>query len=542
MEDKVSGDFIVISNLDQSSSTIIPQNDQTFFLIRENQIPNKKTIWNENYQTIFLIRENQIPNKKTIWNENDQYQVIYHYSQAWEALIINIGHLFFGPFIIPLLRWKYGKSLLHSMVIEFRLWYFKGDFTSWVWMITTALMNYMHPELFDQLLVMYIATGSVIFLRQVLVSLKYGYYTKENWDLLNNSYVSDEFILNNLILWVWVTVPHDIAETELVRSVKKLKIPLTSLNLKFIHFPEACSNEICDEKVACDTKDSIPLLKVAKYLIKKVTDSQNSFELKLISWCGYLYIGSYVILRYYGFGIAGFRYEPIELIYTLASLYKGYYASTEFVKFISAGLYDFKRRRLLMAQCTGMISNTDEKLLLFDQKQKPILDMKDPSTILSWYYLRRAFLDFGRRYTLRVFLYASLIFPLCIFIIAILFLQFIKIINSEFNYYIVPGIILSTEVFALLIHMSFSALSLNRYYSIHKDILLEMYSNIRSHEESNDLVLKNLNHIMTRLSHDEIIRPITIMGIKIDNTFMLQLGALAISGLFAGFSLLTKGH
>ena len=90
--------------------------------------------------------------------------------------------------------------------------------------------------------------------------------------------------------------------------------------------------------------------------------------------------------------------------------------------------------------------------------------------------------------------------------------------------------------------MSFSALSLNRYYSIHKDILLEMYSNIRSHEESNDLVLKNLNHIMTRLSHDEIIRPITIMGIKIDNTFMLQLGALAISGLFAGFSLLTKGH
>ena len=44
MEDKVSGDFIVISNLDQSSSTIIPQNDQTFFLIRENQIPNKKTI------------------------------------------------------------------------------------------------------------------------------------------------------------------------------------------------------------------------------------------------------------------------------------------------------------------------------------------------------------------------------------------------------------------------------------------------------------------------------------------------------------------
>ena len=37
----------------------------------------------------------------------------------------------------------------------------------------------MRPEGNNQLAIVYISTGSVIFLRQLMVSLKYGYYTKK---------------------------------------------------------------------------------------------------------------------------------------------------------------------------------------------------------------------------------------------------------------------------------------------------------------------------------------------------------------------------
>ena len=279
------------------------------------------------------------------------------------------------------------------------------------------------------------------------------------------------------------------------------------------------------------------MLEVAKYLIKQVTETQKTFELKLIDIYGYFYIGSYILLRYYGYGIGGFRYDPVEIVYTLHSFFKGYISSIQFVKFVAAGVYDYKRKRMLLAQCTGLISKVDRKLLFFDDKIKPLLDMNDKMTILSWYYLRRTFLDFGRKYTLRVFLYASLILPICIFIIIVLFLQVIGIIGVTYNYYIVPGILLSIEIFALLIHMSLSALSLNNYFAIHKDLMLERCSQLKREDDDQE-ILKACEFVIRRLEHDEIVRPIKIMGVKIDNSFMVQLGALAISGIYALVNLL----
>ena len=485
-----------------------------------------------------LIRENH-NNYQEKYKENDQYQVTYHYTQALHGFIINIGHLLLGPCILPIFYWIYGKNLMKSMVFTCTPLYFLGDFGSWLWMFSTAIMLFMHPELNEQLSVMYIGTGSVIILRQILVSIKYGYYPKKTWELYCNSLVTQEVILSNLILVVWVQVPAIIAEPEMISSIKRLKVPLTSLNLKFLRFPNICSKELSNEIISCDTRDRISILKVATYLIKKVTETQRSYELKLIEMCGYIYIGIYFALRYYSYGVSGFRYDPLEIVYTLMSLFKSYASSTQFVKFIAAGLYDYKRKRMLMAQCSGMISKVDRKHLLFNKTERPLIDISDPMSLLSWYYMRRAFLDFGKRYTRRIFLYASLILPVCITIIVLLFLQILGLVPYTYNYYLVPGIFLSIEVFVLLIHMSFSALELNKYYSIHKDILLEKSGQLRNDEDKQEL-LGYIDHVAKRLEHDEIIRPITIMGITIDNAFMIQLGALAISAVYAIINLLTK--
>lgn len=486
-----------------------------------------------------ILRESKYNEKFLRQTENDQYLVTYYYSQAFHALIINIGHLFFGPFILPLLFLIYGRPLMHSMLFQWRLIYFLGDFTNWLWFAGTAVMIYVHPELNEQLAVMYIGTGSVIFLRQVLVSLKYGFYTKKMWHLISTVKVEDEIIFNNLILRAWVKVPVEVAEHEMTSSIKKLKIPLKKLNLKFNQLPEVCIRVQVSEEIAVDTENRISLLKVALFIIKQVTETQKTFELNIIEICGYLYIGSYIALRYYSYGVNGFRYDPVEIIYTLKSLFKGYISSTQFVKFIAAGLYDFKRKRLLMAQCTSLICTTDRKYSVLQNSNKHMLDTSDAETMLSWYCLRRSFLDFGRRYTLRVFLYASLLLPICIAIIVILFLQILGLVGVSYNYYIVPGIFLSVEVFILMIQMSLSALSLNNYYSIHKDIILEKSSFYRNYSENED-VIKCLDYLTQRLSHDQAIRPIKIMGVTINNSFLIQLGALAISGLYAIINLLAS--
>ena len=40
-------------------------------------------------------------------------------------------------------------------------------------------MALIYPNRIPDLAIIYIATGSVIILRQILVSIKYGYYTKK---------------------------------------------------------------------------------------------------------------------------------------------------------------------------------------------------------------------------------------------------------------------------------------------------------------------------------------------------------------------------
>ena len=84
--------------------------------------------YNLNDETLTIKKE--IPKLSSKFDENDLYQVKFHYSQAIIALIINIGHLFFGPFIIPVFNLIFGKNLMHSMVFEFRWLYILGDFSS----------------------------------------------------------------------------------------------------------------------------------------------------------------------------------------------------------------------------------------------------------------------------------------------------------------------------------------------------------------------------------------------------------------------------
>ena len=118
-----------------------------------------------------------------------------------------------------------------------------------------------------------------------------------------------------------------------------------------------------------------------------------------------------------------------DIVYIFINIFISFFLSRGFLTFILVGVYDFSRRKLMMAQCSALISHIDNKFLYLDRNMAR-LDLTNIPTILSWYHMRAAFLDFGKRFTLRVFLYTSLILPVCLLVIVALFLMVFKVIGQ----------------------------------------------------------------------------------------------------------------
>ena len=154
--------------------------------------------------------------------------------------------------------------------------------------------------------------------------------------------------------------------------------------LKFKNLSTKCSKHEEEFNGQCSLNKILYIEVVAKYLIRKTVETQKTFELKMIKCFGVFYILSIIILRIYGFSQSQYDFDPADIVYTVFSCYKAFVASTQFVSFIAAGLYDFKRKKVLMTQCSGLISKKiDTKYTLFDKDDKPELDLKAPDSIIG---------------------------------------------------------------------------------------------------------------------------------------------------------------
>lgn len=459
--------------------------------------------------------------------ENDRYEVTYYFSQGAIALIINLSHLIIGPIIVPVLSAIFGKYLLRAMVFDWSKLYLKGDFLKWFWVAASFFTVYYYADSENNLLIAYSSVGTVVLTRLLIVSVKYGYYSAKSWERLNKTKVDFEFIMSNMILAVWVKVPEKIARKEILASLRKLRIAPAFQNLKFLsNRPESLNNGPSDLK-------TVYIETLATDLIIRVTGAQETFELQLAKVFGIIYAVFIFILPLLAAETFFITTDPVEILYINLSMIIAYISSHQIVSFIAAGVYDFKRKKLLMAQCSALISKTDQKYLFYCSLPKPELDLNDPLTVISWYYLRRAFLNFGQRYTNRVFLYVSLLFPVCILTIVMLFVQFLGLVNIKYSFYLVPGLMLAIAAFAMIVQMSLAAFSLNSYFAIHRDLLLECSFQLRNKQDFNKDALKNLDFIIRKLKYDAFIRPIKILGVIINSSFILKIIFLGVTGFFS---------
>ena len=139
-----------------------------------------------------------------------------------------------------------------------------------------------------------------------------------------------------------------------------------------------------------------------------------------------------------------------------------------------------------------------------------------------------------------MFLYASLVFPVCIAVILILILQLVGIVGVSYNLYLIPSLLFGLAVFSIIVCMAVTALSLNHSFAVHRDLLLEKLIKIKQDSACNIDAIKNIAYVIEKLKHDILVRPIKIIGITIDDSFILKVIILSISGLFAIIELVVR--
>ena len=87
-----------------------------------------------------------------------------------------------------------------------------------------------------------------------------------------------------------------------------------------------------------------------------------------------------LLVRYYEYGLQGFRNDSFEITFTCLSFFLSFSESFRFFAYVSVGIYDFDRKLKFMALCSYVISNHTYGQCEFF-KENPKIDMLDSETI-----------------------------------------------------------------------------------------------------------------------------------------------------------------
>ncbi|CAG9315563.1 unnamed protein product [Blepharisma stoltei] len=492
-------------------------------------------------------------------NEELKLEITYFYKHTLIALAIHFIHALFGPISIPLLWWLFGKNLCTNMGFNWHPFY-KGEFMAWSWIFYTINFLIFNSSQFMILLSLILATKTIIVIKTILVSIKYGFYTKEFWQMMNDEELELEVLRSQLILVGWRKIPSDIILHEILKSFGRCSRSPDELCIVFEteiskEFKDLINKSKSGYNIEirhdikylshADNKPCIPTMVFAQILIDfSVPKSISRADNWLPELIGLFYGLSPILSIFIQFGAKKLEFGIAEIFYVFYSLYLAYHVAKVFIKYIITGIVDMRRKKFLMSQISALISKRETYCKILKEYKIPRLDFNDIRTIDSWYTMRTAFLDFGKRYTYRIFIYASLIFPLCTLIISFLIIQFFGMIQIISIPAMIGVIFLAFTSLSLIFWMILIGSQINDTINIHRDFIVEMCSNIlhlRNTENGLDnKVYQALNLVDRKLEQDEKVRPVKIMGLTADSKFLSKIFALLTSGVLSLFQVYLK--
>ena len=146
-----------------------------------------------------------------------------------------------GPLSLLFMKKIFGKSLCSNMFFEMKIQYF-NELLSWSWMMLTMISIWYYIDIISELLCLYVASGCIILLRTILVSLKYGYFPQSNWNKLKNSSLTNDEINKSMLIKSWLTLDPVVAQEEINISFRRLNLSRYDCTFNF-------SSTYCEECV-----------------------------------------------------------------------------------------------------------------------------------------------------------------------------------------------------------------------------------------------------------------------------------------------------
>ncbi|CAG9320424.1 unnamed protein product [Blepharisma stoltei] len=429
----------------------------------------------------FSMQIEKIDTKTTMHEDFDiNLEITYKYSYAVIATLIHFIHLVFGPISLPILWMIFGRNLSRNMGFYWHRFYYM-EFYPWSWTLFTLIFYIYYKDEFQNFLSLTFATVTIMCVKTFMVSVKYGFYTEELWNRMNTEIVDTQILKIQLILNAWLKIPNDVIWEELAASIARQNRLIDKLCLIFeneIH--EELKNKFTNNRKNsqkehesvphyCRNKICIPTIELAKFIIQDVAENIKpkilivtliSIQFSLSPLISILYQN-----RHINFG-------PIQIFYSAYSIIACFILSHLFLLYVYIGIIDLQRKKSLMNQCSALISTKNYQNSLLQKYHIPKLDFLDKRTVDSWYIMRSSFLDFGRKFTYRILVYASLAIPLCFFMLAILILQAFLSFHIISISIMIGAIYLAFASLFMILYIIFIGAQINRSFSIHEDSIL----------------------------------------------------------------------
>ncbi|CAG9324460.1 unnamed protein product [Blepharisma stoltei] len=484
-------------------------------------------------------------------DEDAQYEFIYHSNQFLIALAIHLIHTFLGPISLPIIFKIFGTNLCKNMHFRWNYHYIKEIFTH-VCIILNLAFCIAFPELAFKWIGLVVSVLAVIALKNSFLSIKYGYYSQKKWRAMKEETLERSFLDSEYLALAWYSIPESVIDSELEKSFKRqsknphelcfmFETPLQecyhnllasfqiNLGIETVHEGISHSNE----------NPCYPLSVLGKMLIKEADKKAHyKFETYFVLMLNIVYcILPFTTVWYINGGFFEEDSNALLIVIAVINSIESCFEGWRLLMFVYIGICDFRRKKIMIDECTAMISDIDIKDTVWFVRNFPSADMHDLRTIESWYTLRTASLDFGRKFTYRIFAYSSFVLPLSCAMVALFLLQAFGIIGGASSGALISLLFFTIVMLILIIYMTFSGMELNRAFSLHRDLILNIVGHImkdNNYNEENENVLatiKILQYLVQKLEQDEILRPVMIMGIRLDSALLAKVVTVLISGV-----------
>lgn len=291
----------------------------------------------------------------------------------------------------------------------------------------------------------------------------------------------------------------------------------------------------------------IPAKLLAKIITEKaVKKSFYQFEVYLNLVFGF----SYVAIPYITIHLQDRSFLPTEfffVIYVLINTIVSFYLSWTFVLHVYTGIFDARRKLYCMQQMTILLDQNKMNRYFLDIPQVTLFDMSDHNTIDNWYQIRSSLLDFGKQYQTQVAIYVSMVFPLSLGITGMIILDILSITTDSANRALVSMLFLTIVSFIPIIYIIVAGTEINRLFSVHVDMLLNISGKFLGEAKNNqedskkiNRTIKLLGHIIQKLDQDKDLKPFKFLWVKADWMIFAKVVAVLISGALAFYQTASK--